>query len=65
MTEGRLISLVSEDLLQDYVDGRLEPEMEQRVERLVFGDPDLRARALDYYALNNQLKKQQVRYEKS
>lgn len=63
MTEGRLISLVSEDLLQDYVDGRLEPEMEQRVERLVFGDPDLRARALDYYALNNQLKKQQVRYE--
>lgn len=63
MTEGRLISLVSEDLLQDYVDGRLEPELEERVERLVFGDPELRARTLDYYALNHQLRKQRARYQ--
>ncbi|MDW3207341.1 MAG: hypothetical protein R8L07_17520 [Alphaproteobacteria bacterium] len=53
---GNTIPLVSDQLLEDYADGRLDPQTERRVEGIIANDRDLRENVLRMIAVREAIK---------
>lgn len=56
MTGDGPTPMITERLLQDFVDGRLDPQTREGVERVLRVDAGLRARTLEYHALAHRLR---------
>ncbi|WP_421879517.1 anti-sigma factor family protein [Pacificispira sp.] len=55
-TSGNTIPLVSDQLLEDYADGRLDPQTERRVEGVIANDRDLRDKVLSMIAVREAIR---------
>lgn len=53
---GNTIPLVSDHLLEDYADGRLDPQTERRVEGIIANDRDLRDKVLRMIAVREAIR---------